>query len=83
LLKGLLTSEPILKIVDPNESFVVCTDACKEGLGGVLTQNGHVNSYDCRNIKEHERNYDTHDLEYVSIVHALNKFEALFNGEEI
>jgi hypothetical protein len=41
LLKELLTSAPILKIVDPNENFVVCIDACKEGLGGVLTQNGH------------------------------------------
>jgi hypothetical protein len=41
-LKDLLTSAPILKIADPNEDFVVCTDACKEGLGGVLTQNGHV-----------------------------------------
>jgi hypothetical protein len=40
-LKELLTSVPILNIVDPNESFVVCIDACKEGLGGVLTQNGH------------------------------------------
>jgi hypothetical protein len=37
LLKELLTSEPVLKIADPNESFVVCTYACKEGLGGVLT----------------------------------------------
>jgi hypothetical protein len=46
LLKELLTSAPILKIVDPNENFVVCTDACKEGLGGVLTQNGHVISYE-------------------------------------
>jgi hypothetical protein len=39
LLKELLTSAPVLNIVDPNESLVVCTDACKEGIGGVLTQN--------------------------------------------
>jgi hypothetical protein len=37
LLKDLLTSAPIMKIVDPNENFVVCRDACKEGLGVVLT----------------------------------------------
>jgi hypothetical protein len=37
-LKQLLTSAPILKIVDPNEDFMVCTDACKEGLGGVIPQ---------------------------------------------
>jgi hypothetical protein len=51
LLKELLTSAPVLKIVDPNESFVVCTDACKEGLGGVLTQNGHVIGYESKRLK--------------------------------
>jgi hypothetical protein len=45
LLKELLTSAPILKIADPNQSFVVCTISCKEGLGGVLTQNGNVIDY--------------------------------------
>jgi len=37
LLKELLTNEPILKSVDPNEDSMVCTNACKEGLCGVLT----------------------------------------------
>jgi hypothetical protein len=71
-LKELLTSAPILKIAGPNENFVVCTNACKEGLGGVLTQNEHVVCYESGNLKEHEMNYATHDLELVSIVHALN-----------
>ena len=35
-LKNLLTSAPILKIADPKKDFVVCTDACNRGLGGVL-----------------------------------------------
>ena len=39
-LKTLLTSAPILRIVDPNKDFVVITDACNDGLGGVLTQEG-------------------------------------------
>jgi hypothetical protein len=51
--------------------FFVCTDACKEGLGGVLTQNGHVISYESRKLKEHEINYATHELELITIVHAL------------
>jgi hypothetical protein len=62
LLKELLTSAPILNIVDPNENFVVDVDACKEGIGGVLTQNGNVMSYKSRKLREKERNYDTHDL---------------------
>jgi hypothetical protein len=35
-LKYLLTNAPVLKIADPNKDFLVCIDACKEGLGGVL-----------------------------------------------
>jgi hypothetical protein len=82
LLKELLTSAPVLKIVDPDESFVVCTDACKEGLGGVLTQNGHVIGYESRNLKEHERNYATHDLERVAIVHALRMWRHYLMGKK-
>ena len=36
-LKTLLTTAPILRIADPNKDFIVCTDACTDGLGGVLT----------------------------------------------
>jgi hypothetical protein len=36
-LKSLLTSEPILRIFDLDVDFVTCTDACNEGLGGVLS----------------------------------------------
>jgi hypothetical protein len=81
LLKELLTSAPVLKIVAPNESFVVCTDTCKEVLGGVLMQNGHVIVYESRNLKDHERNYATHDLEISSIVHALRMWRHYLMGK--
>lgn len=45
-LKQLLTHAPVLKIVDPDKEFVVCTDACKRGLSGVLMQEGHVICYE-------------------------------------
>jgi hypothetical protein len=60
---------------------VVCIDACKEGLGGVLTQNGYVIGYESKNLKEHEMNYATHDLELVSIVHALNMWRNYLMGK--
>ena len=44
-LKHLLTTAPILKIADPFKDFVVCTDACNEGLGGVLLQDNYVLAY--------------------------------------
>jgi hypothetical protein len=73
-LKQLLTSDTILRTTDPNEDFIVCIDVCKEGIGGVLSQNGFVICYNSRNLKEHERHYATHDLELAVIVHALSKW---------
>ena len=70
-LKNLLTSAPILKIPDPKKYFVVCIDACGQGLGGVLMQDNHMVCYESRKLKEHEKNYATHDLELAGIVHAL------------
>jgi hypothetical protein len=80
-LEELFTSAPILKIVDPKENFAVCTDACKEGLGGVLTQNGHFIVYESRKLKENERNYATHDLELASIIHVLNMWRHYLMGK--
>ena len=70
-MKNLLTSEPILKIAYLEKDFVVCIDACNQGLGGFLMQNSHVVCYESRNLKKHEKNYATHDLELASIVYAL------------
>jgi hypothetical protein len=53
-LKELLTTAPILKVEDPDKYFTVCVDASKEGLGGVLTQEGHVICYESHKLKEHE-----------------------------
>ena len=54
-LKNLLTSAQVLKVVDPEKDFVVCTDACEQGLGGVLMQDSHVICYESRKLKEHEK----------------------------
>jgi hypothetical protein len=81
-LKHLLTNALILRIADPNENFMVCTDACKEGLGGVLSQNGLVVCFESRKLKEHERLYATHDLELESIVHALKKWRHYLMGNK-
>lgn len=75
-----MTIAPILKLVDPNKDFVVCTDACKEGLGGVLMQEGHVNCYEYRNLKEHEKNYFTHDLKWATIIHAFKMWRHYLIG---
>jgi hypothetical protein len=82
-LKELLTTEPILKVADLDKDFTVYVDAGKEGLGGVLTQEGHVICYESQKLKEHERNYVTHDLELETVIHALNMWRHYIMGKKI
>ena len=49
-------------------------DASHQGLGCVLMQEGHVVAYASRQLKPHERNYPTHDLELAAVVHALKQW---------
>jgi hypothetical protein len=81
-LKGILTSALILKIAYLDEYFVVCTNACKEGLGGVLGQKDHVVCYESRKLKEHLKNYATHDLQLAAISHALKMWRHYLMGRK-
>ena len=67
----LLITAPILRIADPSKDFIVCTDTCNDGLGGVFTQEGHVIAYESRKLKIHEKNYATYDLELAIVMYAL------------
>ena len=73
---------PILKVADPYKDYTVCTDASKEELGGVLSQEGHVVCYESHKLKEHERNYAAHDLELAAVVHALKMWRHYLLGKK-
>jgi hypothetical protein len=70
-LKEMLTTTPILKVPDMDADFLVCTDASKEGLGGVLMQDDRVIAYISRKLRRHEENYVMHVWELLAIVYAL------------
>ncbi|KAD6454275.1 hypothetical protein E3N88_08981 [Mikania micrantha] len=70
-LKRRLTEAPILALPDGNEDMVVYSDASYLGLGCVLMQRGKVIVYASRQLKTHEVNYPTHDLELAAVVFAL------------
>ena len=70
-LKKRLTIAPVLVLPNLSESFVVYCDASKMGLNGVLMQNRQVFAYTSRQLKVHERNYPTHDLELANVVFVL------------
>nr|GEU83539.1 putative reverse transcriptase domain-containing protein [Tanacetum cinerariifolium] len=63
LLKKKLCSAPILALPEDSENFVVYCDASYKGSGAVLMQKEKVIAYALRQLKIHEKNYTTHDLE--------------------
>jgi hypothetical protein len=70
-LKKFLTSDPVLTQPDIERSFDVYCDASRTGLDCVLLKDGRVIAYGSRQLKKHEVNYSTHDLELTAVVHTL------------
>ncbi|KAI3808232.1 hypothetical protein L1987_24181 [Smallanthus sonchifolius] len=70
-LKQRLCNAPILTLPDGNNDLVVYCDASNQGLGCVLMQRGKVIAYESRQLKIHEKNDTTHDLELGAVVFAL------------
>ncbi|KAJ0513979.1 putative nucleotidyltransferase, Ribonuclease H [Helianthus annuus] len=71
VLKDKLCNAPILALPEGTDDFVVYCDASRQGLGCVLMQRQKVIAYASRQLKVHEKNYTTHDLELGAVVFAL------------
>ena len=80
-LKKRLVSAPILTLPSGSGGFQIYSDASKKGLGCVLTQHGKVIAYASRQLKPHEVNYPTHDLELAAVVFALKIWRHYLYGE--
>jgi glutaredoxin-related protein len=79
-LKKRLTLAPVLTLPDITMKFDIYCDASRLGLGCVLMQDGKVVSYAFRQLRKHEENYPTHDLELAAVVHALKKWRHYLIG---
>ncbi|KAL0533979.1 hypothetical protein IC582_028255 [Cucumis melo] len=82
-LKQKLVTALVLTVPDGSGSFVIYSDASKKGLGCVLMQQGKVVAYASRQLKSHEQNYPTHDLELAVVVFALKIWRHYLYGEKI
>ncbi len=79
-LKKRLVSAPVLCLPDIKKPFDVYCDASKIDLGCVLMQEGKVIVYLSRQLKQHEQNYPTHDLELAVVVLALKTWRHYLMG---
>ena len=81
-LKAFLTEAPILTQSTYGKEYVIFSDASLNVLGCVLMQEGKVVAYASRQLKPHEKNYPTHDLELVAIVFTLQIWRHYLYGEK-
>ena len=81
-LRRRLTIAPILIVSDRGQGYIVYCDASKAGLGCVLMQFERVVAYGSRQLKNHEQNYPTHDMELAAIVFALKILRHYLYGEQ-
>ena len=82
-LKKRLTTTPVLITLVSGEKYTVFCDASRVGLGCVLMQKGRVVAYASRQLKKHEDNYPTHDLELAAVVFALKLWRHYLYGESL
>ncbi|GJT91748.1 putative reverse transcriptase domain-containing protein, partial [Tanacetum coccineum] len=82
-LKNKLCSAPILALPQGAENFIVYCDASHIGLGAVLMQNEKVIAYASQQLKIHEKNYTTHDLELGAVVFALKIWRHYLYGTKV
>ena len=81
-LKMRLTTSPILLVPDKGQGYKVYCDASRAGLRCVLMQSGRVVAYGSRQLKNHEQNYPTHDMELAAVVFALNIWLPYLYGKQ-
>ena len=79
-LKTLLTTAPILTLPVEGKNFIIYCDASYSDLGAMLMQEKNVIAYASRQLKVHERNYPTHDLELAAVVFALKQWRHYLYG---
>ena len=80
-LKHRLVTAPVLAVPISGIGFTIFCDASSIGLGCVLMQNNKVIAYASRQLKPHEKNYPTHDLELGAVVFALKIWRHYLYGE--
>ena len=81
-LKYCLTHAPVLTLPDDSGNFEIYSDVSLNGLGCVLMQHGRVIAYASRQLKPHEMNYPTHDLELAAIIFPLKIWRHYLYGEK-
>ena len=78
----MLVETPVFTQPTPGKEYTLYSNASRIGLGCALMQDGKVVSYASRQLKPHEQNYPTHDLELAMVVFSLKIWQQYLYGEK-
>jgi len=79
-MKQVMSSCPILALLDFTQPFVLECDASGIGIGSVLMQNSHPIAFESHKLREYEQHYSIYDKEMLAIMHTLTKFQQYLVG---
>lgn len=82
VLKQQLTTAPVLALPDFTKTFVVETDACADGIGAVLQQDGHPIAFMSKSLCPRYRGLLTYEKEYLAIVVAVDQWRPYLQHAE-
>lgn len=82
-LKEVLNNCLVLALPKFSQPFTMECDASGEGVGAVLSQDGHPIAFESQNLLPHERSYSIYDKEMLAIMHSLAKFQQYLVGNTI
>lgn len=81
-LKSHVTTTPCIKLPNFSQPFKVVTNASGIAIGGVLVQDKRPVAFTSRKLQVHEKNYPTHDLELLAVIHALKLWRHYLLGDK-
>ncbi|XP_078447377.1 uncharacterized protein LOC144716175 [Wolffia australiana] len=82
LLKKLMTEAPVLKLPDFGDVFEVACDASGVGIGGVLSQQGHLIEFFSEKLNDTRKLYDNYDREFYALVQSLRHWRHYLLSKE-
>ncbi|KAL1189438.1 putative mitochondrial protein [Cardamine amara subsp. amara] len=82
-LKEMLVNAPVLALPQQDERYVVYMDASRSALECFLMQQGKMIAHASRQLRKHESNYLTHDLDMAAVVFALKIWRSYLHGGNV
>jgi hypothetical protein len=82
-LKGILVKAPMLKLLDFDKDFEICSDAFDFAIGGILVQDGRLVAFESKKLNKMERRWPTHEKEMWAVIHCFKTWGHYIGSKDV